>query len=129
MSHHPKKKPIKILKKRSEFLRVAASNKSHVTKGMIVQNRVHTDLEKKLTKTRKIRLGFTVSKKVGKAVVRNRVKRRLKALAQSVFQEKNISDLDLVIIGRKNTVRRPFTKLREDMETVLEKINNTRSQK
>ena len=129
MSHHLKKRSITILKKRSDFLRVAASNKSYVTKGIIFQSRTHSDLEKAVSKTSRLRLGFTVSKKVGKAVIRNKVKRRLRALAKAVLQEHDISNLDLVIIGRKHTIRRPFAKLQEDMKTTIEKIISSRPHK
>jgi ribonuclease P protein component len=73
-----------------------------------------------------IRLGFTCSKKVGNAVSRNRVKRRLKAAAQSVFTREAAYKTDYVLIGRKETKDYPFENLVQDMQKALKRLKLSR---
>ena len=65
------------------------------------------------------RLGFTVSKKVGNAVKRNRVRRRLKEAARIVMPESAMPNNDYVIIGRRNTLDLPFDKIKSDIVFAL----------
>jgi ribonuclease P protein component len=69
-----------------------------------------------------VRVGFTVTKKVGNAVVRNRVKRRLRAAAAEVFPRLGRADTDYVVIGRLATLTRPFPALLQDLEQAVEKL-------
>ncbi len=69
-----------------------------------------------------IRLGITVSKKVGGAVVRNRMKRRFRELARRVLPEAGIAGADHVLIGRAGGIERPFAELVADLEHALGKI-------
>ncbi len=67
------------------------------------------------------RVGYTVTKKVGNAVVRNRTRRRLRAALAHVAQDHALSAVDLVLIGRDSTRGRPFGKLIADLEHALKK--------
>jgi ribonuclease P protein component len=67
------------------------------------------------------RLGFTVTKKIGNAVTRNRTRRRLKEAARLMLAKHPISSVDLVLIGREATRRRPFAALQEDLWRALRK--------
>ena len=69
-----------------------------------------------------VRVGFTVTKKVGNSVIRNRVRRRLRAVADEVLPVIVASGLDLVIIGRAGTIRRPYLALVKDLKTALKKL-------
>jgi len=69
-----------------------------------------------------MRLGLTVSKKVGNAVVRNRMKRRLRELARKVLPEVGIEGADHVLIGRQGGVERDFARLRAELEKALGKL-------
>lgn len=69
-----------------------------------------------------VRVGFTVTKKVGNSVVRNRVRRRLRAVADEVLPETVACGLDLVIIGRMGTIKRPYPALVKDLQTALKKL-------
>jgi ribonuclease P protein component len=66
-----------------------------------------------------MRLGLTVSKKVGNAVVRNRMKRRLRELARAVLPKAGLAGADHVLIGRRSGVERPFADLAADLERAL----------
>jgi ribonuclease P protein component len=70
-----------------------------------------------------MRLGLTVSKKVGNAVVRNRMKRRLRELARIVLPEAGLAGADHVLIGRQSGVERPFAELRADLERALARVS------
>jgi len=67
------------------------------------------------------RLGFTVTKKVGNSVVRNRTRRRLKEAARLLLQEVDVGSVDLVLIGRDATRSRPFIALIDDIRRTLSK--------
>ena len=114
--------PLVQLRKRSDFLRVASTRSKHVTPGLILQYRQHTLKEIQSSQSAKLQLGFTVSKKVGNSVARNRVKRRLRAVARAILPTKKSLHYDLVIIGRQNTIKRPFQDLLCDLEKALQKL-------
>ena len=65
------------------------------------------------------RLGFTVTKKIGNAVIRNRTRRRLKEAARLVLDEHPMSGFDLVLIGREATRKRSFVALQDDLRRAL----------
>ncbi len=68
------------------------------------------------------RVGFTVTRKVGKAVVRNRMKRRLRALAREILPICGHPGSDHVMIGRTGGIERDFASLRQDLTRALEKV-------
>ena len=65
--------------------------------------------------------GFTVTKKVGNAVARNRTRRRLKEAMRLVLATETLSGVDLVLIGREGTRARAFTALQDDLRRALAK--------
>ncbi|HET9427902.1 MAG TPA: ribonuclease P protein component [Allosphingosinicella sp.] len=69
-----------------------------------------------------LRLGLTVSKKVGNAVVRNRMKRRFRELARIVLPDAGIPGADHVLIGRASGVDRPFDQLEKELRQALLRI-------
>ena len=69
-----------------------------------------------------LRVGFTVTKKVGNSVTRNRAKRRLRAAAAAVLPVRARPGHDLVLIGRAETLTRRFADLLADLTTALERL-------
>jgi ribonuclease P protein component len=71
---------------------------------------------------RAMRVGFTVTKKIGGAVVRNRMKRRFRALAREIVPVKGLPGADHVMIGRSSGIEREFSLLRAELESALDKL-------
>lgn len=111
------------LKRRREFLRAAKSGRKWVAPGLIVQARQRDGGETSADGSDgSVRVGFTVTKKVGNAVIRNRVRRRLKAVAAEILPEQAAHGQDLVIIGRMAAITRPYQALKKDLETAVGKL-------
>jgi len=72
---------------------------------------------------RGVRIGFTVSRKVGNAVQRNRAKRRLREVAGQILPLHARGGHDFVLIGRRATLKRDFKALTTDLETALKKLD------
>jgi len=66
-----------------------------------------------------MRLGVTVTKKIGNAVVRNRMKRRFRALARELLPLHGIAGADHVLIGREGGIERDFSALRDELVAAL----------
>jgi len=69
-----------------------------------------------------IRLGITVTKKIGNAVVRNRMKRRFRALGRELLPVHGIAGADHVLIGRAGGIERDYAKLLDELGTALRKL-------
>ena len=106
-----KPQPIR-LKKRRCFLRATHNGKKFVSSTMILQVVRQSEVEG-------MRLGFTVTKKLGKAVVRNRIRRRLRAVCQEFFPQKGVDGYDYVIVGRRLALEAPYETLRKDLKFLL----------
>lgn len=103
------------LKKRSDFLRVNAKCKKWVSRGIIVQMAPNDGQGK--------RFGLTVSKKTSpSAVDRNRIKRRLRAVAADVLPSLALDNTDYVLIGRPVTKTRPYQELVNDLKWSLKRL-------
>ena len=103
------------LTRRAEFLRAAAKGRKVPMPGVVLQVLARDDQGP-------VRLGFTVTKKIGNAVIRNRTRRRLKEAARIVLAENPSSGVDLVLIGREATRGRDFMVLQEDLRRALVKL-------
>lgn len=104
------------MKKRSDFLWAQSNGKKWVSKGLIVQA-VQND-----QKTR--RFGITVTKRLSKkAVDRNRIKRRLRAVAADILPSYAKNNTDYVLIGRAESATRLYTDLQNDLKWCLKKLN------
>ena len=106
--------PSTRLKQRAEFLRVASRGRKQAVHGLVLQLLDRDDFLP-------ARVGFTVTKKVGNAVVRNRTRRRLKEAARLLLAAEPVVGCDLVLIGRNSTRARPFADLTDDFRRALRK--------
>ena len=104
------------IRKRSDFLAANAGKRaSSPSFVLLVRDRADGDPAK--------RVGFTVTKKIGGAVVRNRMKRRLRALAREMLPEGGVAGADHVLIGRAGGIERDFGELRQEFTRALEKLH------
>ena len=99
------------LTRRSEFLRVAGRGRKAARPGLVLQALERPGGE--------LRLGFTATKKIGNAVVRNRAKRRLREAARLTLATAPPQGWDLVLVARDETGRRDWQKLLGDLRGAL----------
>lgn len=105
------------LKRRQDF--VAAARASYAAMpGMVVQARDRKDAGP-------ARVGFTATKKLGNAVVRNRAKRRLREIARLTLEGQAKPGYDYVLIGRAPTGGRGFAELARDLTSALKRLHRT----
>ncbi len=76
-----------------------------------------------------VRYGITVTKKIGNAVVRNRMKRRFRALLADVLPEQGLPASDHVLIGREGGIERDFGQLREELVAALARAREDKGDK
>lgn len=108
------------LKTRPEFLFVKSGTR-FATPSLVLQARrrlPHTPHDPDLA-----RFGFTATKRLGGAVVRNRARRRLKEAVRLAASSHALKGYDYVLIARGGTVQRPFTELIQDLTRALTKVH------
>ncbi|HRX34943.1 MAG TPA: ribonuclease P protein component [Aestuariivirga sp.] len=105
------------LKRRQDFV-AAAKAVYAAMPGMVVQARNRRD-------DRPARVGFTATKKLGNAVVRNRIKRRLREVARLELCKNARAGYDYVLIGRHQSLDRSFGDLAGDLISALKRLHRT----
>lgn len=103
------------LKKRAEFLAVAGRGRKQARGSLLVQALPHDGA---------LRLGFTATKKLGNAVVRNRAKRRMRAAARAELA--GATGHDVVLVAREAIRENSFSDLRADLRAALDKLGVAR---
>jgi ribonuclease P protein component len=108
------------LRQRADFLAAAAAAKI-ATAAFILQARRRND-------DGPVRVGFTVSRKVGTAVERNRVRRRLREIVRLSPAERFRTGHDYVLVGRRAALSSPFARMASDFEGALQRIGSARGE-
>jgi ribonuclease P protein component len=106
---------IQRLRQRADFLAAATGSKAPVT-GFVLQA-----LERR--EDGPVRVGFTCSKKVGNAVERNRVRRRLREMVRLTEDAEFKTGHDYVLVGRRAALELPFARLSEDFTKALARVH------
>ena len=112
------------LKTRADFVRVAAGRSRAVRPAFIVQAASQPTGS---DNGGIVRVGFTASRKVGNAVVRNRAKRRLRAIAAEVLPRNGRPGTDYVIVARATSSERRYADLVADLETALRQLDRQKT--
>ena len=122
----PDRPALHTLRVRREFLAVAKGD-MQVRRGLVLQARSR----KRDTRINAaaIRFGLTATKKIGNAVIRNRTRRRLRALAHEILSAHGQSGYDYVLIGRAATKHRTWEGLRTDLRSALKKVHKAEPKK
>ncbi|MEO6113743.1 MAG: ribonuclease P protein component [Sphingomicrobium sp.] len=105
-----------MLTKRADFL-AANRGKRAPMPGFVLLVRPRGDADDTM------RIGFTVTKKIGNAVVRNRMKRRFRALVREMLPDLGIPGADHVLIGRAGGVERDYATLAAELKRALHKLS------
>jgi ribonuclease P protein component len=103
------------LRQRADFIATASGAKAHAT-GFVLQSRERRDLAPP-------RVGYTVSKKVGNAVERNRVRRRLREVVRLTGAQGMQAGRDYVVVGRRAALDLTFSRLIDDMSSALGRVH------
>lgn len=102
------------LKKRQEFVDISNKGVKVAAKGLVLQALKVEDGEDS-----SLHIGYTATKRVGNAVIRNRIKRRLRSLAAKIMPHSASCDYKYVLIGRVSTIDRGFSDLEKDLKFAL----------
>jgi ribonuclease P protein component len=107
--------PYTVISKRADFLS-ANRGKRFATPGFVLLVHPRHDGDPA------IRLGITITKKVGNAVVRNRMRRRFRALMREMLDQNGRPGADHILIGRGSGIEMDFGQLRADLQRALSRI-------
>jgi ribonuclease P protein component len=99
------------LKQRRDFQKVAAKGLRAARPGLVLQALPAPGAS--------LRVGFTATKKLGNAVIRNRTKRRLREAVRLALGDGRVQGFDLVLIGREATATRDWPTLLGDLRGAL----------
>ncbi|MFN3228611.1 MAG: ribonuclease P protein component [Asticcacaulis sp.] len=111
--------PMKTLTRRAEFL-AASKAESQARGAVVVQARARLD------DSAHIGIGYTATRKIGGAVIRNRAKRRLREAARSLLPHYGIPGHDYVFIARAGTPDRDWPRLLDDVKSALIRLGQTK---
>lgn len=107
-----------VVKQRRDFLAMRDAEKAHAAAFLML---ARPNPENGAT----VRLGLTVTKKLGGAVVRNRIRRRLRAAAREVFPQAARPGMDYVLVARQAAYDRNYDALLDDMKRALLRLSRS----
>ena len=102
------------LKRRADFLAAASGSKAPAA-GFLLQA--------KAREGQPARVGFTVSKRSGNAVERNRIRRRLREIVRLSGPSVMKAGHDYVLIGRRDALTLPFTRMTAELARALNRVH------
>ncbi|WP_291163139.1 ribonuclease P protein component [Hyphomicrobium sp.] len=108
---------------RSEFLAVRGGRRSS-TPAFLIEMRERSDAPKRVGTGP--RFGFTITKKIGNAVTRNRIRRRLKAAFAADLKRRELGSCDYVVVARRAALDRPFALLLGDVSQAMSALARSR---
>lgn len=133
--------PIERLRRRADFLRAARSGRKAAMRSLVLQARKRDAAEPcpsgetgpssdtDTAQTDRIRIGFTVSRKVGNAVERNRARRRLREAVRARAAACARAGHDYVVIGRRAALTTPFARILSDLEAAFRKVHEKKPER
>ncbi len=110
------------LKQRADFLKTATGTRVPAA-GFVLQYRQREAADRDSGAPGPVRVGFTVSRKVGNAVERNRVRRRLREVVRLFGEGRMHSGYDYVLVGRQAALSLPFDRISHDFERALRRAH------
>lgn len=108
--------PIEVIRKRADFLAANRGKRFVTASFVLLANRRRSDHP---IPANTIRRGITVTKKIGNAVARNRMKRRFRALLTQSLADNGLAGVDYIMIGRKAVKETDFAAMKADLEKGL----------
>jgi ribonuclease P protein component len=118
--------PIETIKNRRDFLEAGARGKKCVTGTLILQGSPRSAAHP--ADKSAARIGYTVTKKMGNAVARNRIKRRLREAVRRIAPQAVESGHDYVLIARSKALTCDFSVILRDMEFAFSRITANKNQ-
>jgi ribonuclease P protein component len=103
------------LKRRADFLAAASGTKAPAA-GFLLQAKLRDEGQP-------VRVGFTVSKRTGNAVERNRIRRRLREIVRLTGPSVMKAGHDYVLIGRRDALTLPFTRMTAELARALKRVH------
>ena len=104
---------LKTIKKRIDFIKVSKKGKKFFTKGFTLQKYKRNLYSEE--KDDAVRIGFTITKRIGGAVIRNKIKRRFKAIIKEILNNYLKKNYDYVIIANKKSLIMDYKELKSDV--------------
>lgn len=104
------------LRHRADFLKLQKDGQKWITPAFVIQTMQHDE------NFSPPEIGFTTTKKIGSAVIRNRCRRRLRAMCDAVMSRYDAKGRQFVIIARSDTVTRDFQQLTKDLQWALRRL-------
>jgi len=111
----------KSLKKNEDFLKLLKKEKLN-TKYFTIY--FHRNYDNKNTLTKNLNISFVMKKKIGNAVIRNRIKRKLKSAVQKIINKKRPIDLNCayIIFGKNDVYKDKFVHVVNEIDNTFKKI-------